>query len=72
MTPGGLAENEAIDKDVTTVQKDAGILWWLRAVKEAAERGRRRRQARPRAGRTTVGSNRRALNSASRRTGNQR
>jgi hypothetical protein len=34
MTPGGLAENEAIDTDVTRVQKDAGILWWLRAVKE--------------------------------------
>jgi hypothetical protein len=34
MTPGGLAEDEAIDRDVTTVQKDAGILWWLRAVKE--------------------------------------
>jgi hypothetical protein len=34
MTAGGLAEDEAIDKDVTTVQKDAGILWWLQAVKE--------------------------------------
>jgi hypothetical protein len=34
MTAGGLAEDEAIDKDVTKVQKDAGILWWLQAVKE--------------------------------------
>ena len=34
MTAGGLAEDEAIDKDITTVQKDAGILWWLQAVKE--------------------------------------
>jgi hypothetical protein len=34
MTPGGLAEDPAIDADVTKLQKDAGILWWLRAVKE--------------------------------------
>lgn len=34
MTPGGLAENPAIDDDVTKLQKDAGILWWLQAVKE--------------------------------------
>lgn len=34
MTPGGMAEKEAVDTDVTTVQKDAGILWWLRAIKE--------------------------------------
>jgi hypothetical protein len=34
MTPGGLAEDPAIDDDVTKLQKDAGILWWLQAVKE--------------------------------------
>jgi hypothetical protein len=33
MTPGGLAENEAIDTDVTRLQKDAGILWWLQEIK---------------------------------------
>ena len=34
MTPGGLAEDPAIDKDVTKLQKDAGIRWWLEEVKE--------------------------------------
>ena len=34
MTPGGLAEDPAIDDDVTKVQKDAGILWWLQDVKK--------------------------------------
>lgn len=33
MTPGGLAEDPAIDNDVTKLQKDAGILWWLQDVK---------------------------------------
>ena len=34
MKPGGLAENDAVDEDVTRLQKDAGILWWLQAVKK--------------------------------------
>jgi len=34
MTPGGLAENPNVDESVLEVQKDAGILWWLQAVKE--------------------------------------
>lgn len=34
MTPGGLAENPDVDKDVTKLQKDAGILWWLRDIKK--------------------------------------
>lgn len=34
MTPGGLADSDDIDKDVTVLQKDAGVLWWLQAVKE--------------------------------------
>jgi len=34
MTPGGLAEDPSIDDNVTKLQKDAGILWWLLAVKE--------------------------------------
>lgn len=31
--PGGMAEDLAIDTDVTIVQKDAGILRWLQAIK---------------------------------------
>ena len=34
MTPGGLAENPAVDDDVTKLQKDAGILWWLQDIKK--------------------------------------
>jgi hypothetical protein len=34
MTPGGLAEDPAIDTDVTKLQKDAGILWWLQEIKK--------------------------------------
>ena len=34
MTPGGLAEDPDIDKDVTRLQKDAGIRWWLEEVKK--------------------------------------
>jgi hypothetical protein len=33
MTPGGRAENSAIDENVTRLRPDAGILWWLEAVK---------------------------------------
>jgi len=33
MTPGGLAEDPAIDTDVTKLQKHAGILWWLQDIK---------------------------------------
>lgn len=33
MTPGGMAESEAIDEDVTKLQPDAGVLWWLMHVK---------------------------------------
>ncbi len=32
MNGGGLAENEAIDADVTKLQRGAGIRWWLEAV----------------------------------------
>jgi hypothetical protein len=34
MTPGGLAEDAAIDTDVTKLQKHAGILWWLQDIKK--------------------------------------
>ena len=34
MIPGGLAENPNVDENVIELQKDAGILWWLQAVKE--------------------------------------
>lgn len=34
MTPGGLAENPAVDEDISKVQEGAGIRWWLEAVRE--------------------------------------
>ena len=34
MTPGGLAENRAVDEEVTKVQEDAGIRWWLEEIKK--------------------------------------
>ena len=34
MTSGGLAEDPAVDTDVTKLQKDSGILWWLQDVKK--------------------------------------
>lgn len=34
MNPGGLAENPDVDKDVTKLQKDAGILWWLQDIRK--------------------------------------
>ena len=35
MTPGGPAVSADVDKDVKTLQSDAGILWWLEAMKQA-------------------------------------
>ena len=34
MTPGGRAEDPAVDNAVTKLQKDAGILWWLQDLKK--------------------------------------
>jgi hypothetical protein len=34
MRPGGRAESEAIDADVTKLQPDAGIRWWLEYVRK--------------------------------------
>jgi len=34
MNPGGRAMDPQVDKNVSELQPDAGILWWLEWVKE--------------------------------------
>ena len=35
MTPGGPANCPDVDEDIKTLQSDAGILWWLKAIQQA-------------------------------------